>query len=423
MRRPRMAGPADEEVGAPAGNADPPAAVDMNGLRPPTGAEQLQMAGQTAVMGALGNALGLDGAFFWDGADGQAPPGLEDHPDWLALQALREETSPEDLAVDHKLRGDEKLATGRRSKRKLYLRDAIDQYTLAIAARGADRTVGMACYNNRAFAHMLIGNWRSAIADAKHVLDEYDPGNIKAHFRATKCLLRLELWDEALVLVEGALDIEPGADEFLPLREQAEEGRAAKEKKEAEAREREASRRAPAKQTLEAVKRRGVRVGSTIFSHPEAFRKPRLEGGALSWPVMFLYPEVGQMDFIEAFHELDSFEDHIRLMFGSDAQVPWDRAGRYQAGRLRVYCELNMCPALSDERFIEWFLEPDPSTVRGEDDRNPWASGAAFVNIPATSELHAALQTPGYVVPGIPVFYLLVDGSDFEQKFVTGECV
>ena len=111
-----MAGPADEEVGAPAGNADPPAAVDMNGLRPPTGAEQLQMAGQTAVMGALGNALGLDGAFFWDGADGQAPPGLEDHPDWLALQALREETSPEDLAVDHKLRGDEKLATGRRSR-------------------------------------------------------------------------------------------------------------------------------------------------------------------------------------------------------------------------------------------------------------------------------------------------------------------
>lgn len=38
--------------------------------------------------------------------------------------------------------------------------------------------------------------------------------------------------------------------------------------------------------------------------HPAAVGKPvRLEGESLIWPVLFLYPEYGETDFIQEFHE------------------------------------------------------------------------------------------------------------------------
>ena len=38
--------------------------------------------------------------------------------------------------------------------------------------------------------------------------------------------------------------------------------------------------------------------------------------GSLSWPVLFLYPEHGETDFVEEFVEGDAFADHLRAMFG-----------------------------------------------------------------------------------------------------------
>jgi hypothetical protein len=54
----------------------------------------------------------------------------------------------------------------------------------------------------------------------------------------------------------------------------------------------------------------------------------------LQWPVIFLYPEYGQTDFIEAFHENSAFDDHLDLMFSESPS--WDSHKKYTKKSLRV---------------------------------------------------------------------------------------
>lgn len=50
-------------------------------------------------------------------------------------------------------------------------------------------------------------------------------------------------------------------------------------------------------------------------------RKPQLvEGGEVSWPVLFVYPSSMQTDAVEAFHELHTLADHLDVMFGPEVR-------------------------------------------------------------------------------------------------------
>jgi hypothetical protein len=48
-------------------------------------------------------------------------------------------------------------------------------------------------------------------------------------------------------------------------------------------------------------------------------RRPRLDAegdGALHWPVLLLFPETGQQDVIEDWHEEDLVADHLDVVRG-----------------------------------------------------------------------------------------------------------
>ena len=90
---------------------------------------------------------------------------------------------------------------------------------------------------------------------------------------------------------------------------------------------------------LDMIKARGIKVASIKGSsglaladlepnHPEATQK-RVhvdEDNNLVWPVLFLYPEFGETDFIEKFRENDLFWSHLEIMFGAGAaRPPWDK--------------------------------------------------------------------------------------------------
>ncbi|MBW02103.1 Tetratricopeptide repeat protein 4, partial [Eschrichtius robustus] len=66
------------------------------------------------------------------------------------------------------------------------------------------------------------------------------------------------------------------------------------------------------------------------------------DGGRLSWPVLFLYPEYAQSDFISAFHEDSRFIDHLMVMFGETPS--WDLEQKYCPDNLEVHkiAELKM---------------------------------------------------------------------------------
>lgn len=61
------------------------------------------------------------------------------------------------------------------------------------------------------------------------------------------------------------------------------------------------------------------------------------EEGALVWPVMLLYPEYDQSDFIAQFCDVNTFEDQFYVMFGD--RVVWDRKYLYRPGNLDVFFE------------------------------------------------------------------------------------
>lgn len=93
--------------------------------------------------------------------------------------------------------------------------------------------------------------------------------------------------------------------------------------------------------------------------HPAAIgKRVHLVEGALIWPVLFLYPEYGETDFIQEFHEdsrfvitfnsvgevnrnlkniLCSFVDHLEIMF---EETPlWDLEKKYNPTSIRLYYE------------------------------------------------------------------------------------
>ena len=92
---------------------------------------------------------------------------------------------------------------------------------------------------------------------------------------------------------------------------------------------------------LDLIKQRGIKVsgsGDSVLNlsdlepcHPAALhKKVHVEENILVWPVLFLYPEFGETDFIEEFRETDRFLDHLEVMFGAGVERPaWDVENRY----------------------------------------------------------------------------------------------
>ncbi|KAA8647698.1 hypothetical protein EYZ11_005766 [Aspergillus tanneri] len=83
-------------------------------------------------------------------------------------------------------------------------------------------------YANRAQAHMAQQNWPEAMLDAKTSVESKHVGNVKAWWRAAKCLAEMTRWQEAKTLLERGLETEgrnsEGGKELMSLLEEVEEG-------------------------------------------------------------------------------------------------------------------------------------------------------------------------------------------------------
>merc|ERR1740123_2363468 len=105
----------------------------------------------------------------------------------------------------------------------------------------------------------------------------------------------------------------------------------------------------------------------------------------LLFPVLFIYPQYKQSDFIEKFEENQRFVDHFKNMFASKSVLPkWDAQSEYVWNRLTVYYETK--------------------------DR--------FVNVNVHKTLKQIVHRTDYIVPILPVFFVLSKDSDFTRTFL-----
>ena len=116
----------------------------------------------------------------------------------------------------------------------------------------------------------------------------------------------------------------------------------------------------------------------------------------LHWPVLLLYPEDAQSDFIQDVAESEALMPHLIEMFGVQGEnaPPWDDKGRYCAPRLAVYAPFPD-PEEADGREVVTTLKPE---------------------LPLLPQLVKA-QTKGYVIPGVPVLHVVVRGSEYERRY------
>jgi len=310
------------------------------------------------------------------------------------LQAMKYQSdSCDDNATSYKEDGNKNFQLGK-------YRWAADSYTEGIKCRPTDQTLNAVLYTNRAAANYRIGNYRSALNDCIEAR-KFKSDHLKAIVRGALCYVELKLFSECIAWCDEALELLPTDEKMKNLRAKAD--KLMREQESGKRRELAAERKKTREQqqVLSQVQKRGIMLSgseassstadsSNLFSlkshHPSGAQVSLNSDGVLLWPVMLLYPEYSETDFIEAFSELSLFSEHLDVMFGAERPA-WDVDGKYQPDRLQVFFE---------SKELQRLYEVD-----------------------INSSLLSALQHKRYVVhDGMPCFLIVVRDSPFARHFI-----
>ncbi|KAF5923130.1 tetratricopeptide repeat protein 4 isoform X1 [Diceros bicornis minor] len=337
----------------------------------------------------------------------EAPSEIDpkENPDLACLQSIifDEERSPEEQAKTYKDEGNDYF------KEKDY-KKAVVSYTEGLKKKCADHDLNAVLYTNRAAAQYYLGNFRSALNDVT-AARKLKPCHLKAIVRGALCHLELKNFAEAVNWCDEGLQIDAKEKKLLEMRAKADKLKRTEQRDIRKAKLKEKKEQNQNEALLQAIKARNVRLVSEAAvededSASEGLGEIFLDGlssenpygaklsvddqGRLSWPVLFLYPEYAQSDFISAFHEDSRFIDHLMVMFG---ETPcWDLEQKYCPDNLEVYFE--------------------------DEDR------AELYRVPPKSTLLQVLQHPRYSVKALtPAFLVCVGSSPFCRNYLRGRKV
>ncbi|XP_069848847.1 tetratricopeptide repeat protein 4 [Dipodomys merriami] len=320
----------------------------------------------------------------------------KENPDLACLQSIiyDEERSPEEQAKTYKDEGNDYF------KEKDY-KKAVISYTEGLKKKCADPDLNAVLYTNRAAAQYYLGNFRSALSDVT-AARKLKPSHLKAIIRGALCHLELKHFAEAVSWCDEGLQIDAKEKKLIEMRSKADKLRRTEQRDVRKAKLKEKKEQNQNEALLQAIKARNIKlifeaadededsVSSGLSENPYGARLSLDGQGRLSWPVLFLYPEYAQSDFISAFHEDSRFIDHLMVMFG---EMPsWDSERKYCPDHLEVYFE--------------------------DEDR------AELYQVPPTSTLLQVLQHPRYFVKALtPAFLVCVGGSSFCKNYLRGRKV
>lgn len=210
------------------------------------------------------------------------------------------------------------------------------------AETARERALLETLYVNRAACHLSLRNYRSCTTDCAAAL-RLNPANIKAFYRSARALLAVGRVDEAddacargLALDAGNQPLRALAAEIAAAAEAAAAKRRVDEERAARERKKEALLRA-------ALQARNIRLRATPGGKGPDLEDARVRlapdeedpASALVFPTLLLYPAHAESDFIKAFSERESLEQHFGYVF----PLPWDRTGEYSSATVECYME------------------------------------------------------------------------------------
>ncbi|KFZ47798.1 Tetratricopeptide repeat protein 4, partial [Antrostomus carolinensis] len=313
---------------------------------------------------------------------------------------------PAELAGMYKNEGNEYF------RERDYRRAAI-AYSEGLRRSCGDPELRAVLHTNRGAAQFHLGNYRSALNDAIQA-KKLKPTHLKAIIRGALCHMELKNFSEAIAWCEEGLRIDSKEKKLVEMRAKADKLKFVLLLT--------VNFFAPILPTipvcflivwvffLPPLQERNIKLVLEPANEEEeisdglaeisldGFHSDNATGakvhldadGNLNWPVLFLYPEHEQTDFIAAFHENSRFIDHLMVMFAE--LPPWDLERKYLPSNLELYFE-------DEERAEMYKLNPEHTLLQ-------------------------VLQHQRYFVKsGTPTVLAFVKGSPFSKKYFSGKKV
>ena len=284
---------------------------------------------------------------------------LEDNDDIAALQALNYEGSALDNAAGFKERGNEcfkvkgyvdarefydkgiqVLATEERKRANGEITRDPDGNEDTEEEIGKQKEMLEAFYMNRAACHLELENYRSCWLDCGQAL-KLNPRNVKACYRSARALLKVDRITEADDVCARGLALDPENKSLLLVAEDIiKRAKIVDERRRKEA-ERLAREKRQAMLLQAAIKARNIAVRTT--PKPPDMEDAKIElapdpddpRSALTFPTLLLYPTNYESDFIRAFGETQTLQDHLEYVF----PLPWDEKKEYTLDGVECYVE------------------------------------------------------------------------------------
>ncbi|XP_029644404.1 tetratricopeptide repeat protein 4 [Octopus sinensis] len=314
------------------------------------------------------------------------------HPAVEALQALKYESE------NPFMKADSFKEEGNYLFKKRDYRTAVANYTEGIKVQAPDRMLNASLYCNRAASHYQLGNFGYALFDCVMAC-KFKEQYLKAFIRGSQCCIELKKFSDAIKWCEAGLKFEPENEKLSALKEKSLKLKKIQDRdlRKQQLQERKAD--VLESKLFNEIHKRHIKMktdkqnGKTILSlsdlegsNPGGAKVYLDDAGLLHWPVLFMYPEYNQSDFIESFSENHCFSDHILEMFQS-CMVPWDEEHKYVPENIEIYFEENKTESL--------------------------------FRIPPEKSLLEILQHENFtVIGGTPAFILLVANSKFKGEFL-----
>jgi hypothetical protein len=167
-----------------------------------------------------------------------------------------------------------------------------------------------------------------------------NPSNVKAWYRSASACLALDKIPEAEDACARGLEVESKNKALLTLTTAIQKRKQHIEEVEKQRRDRENRRLTEQRMMVLALKARNI-PSRTTDKAPDAedaivkLSDPLDASSTLSIPVVFLYPMHLQSDFIKAFEEGQSLNDHLSYIF----PLPWDSESEYTSAKVECYIE------------------------------------------------------------------------------------
>ena len=165
---------------------------------------------------------------------------------------------------------------------------------------------------------------------------------MKAHYRSASALFALDKIYEALDVCYRGLKLDESNQAMKTLLDKIQKRSRVLEERHCKRKVEQSQLRQEKLTLITAIKARGIKLRGSGNPPPNLadaelrlVPDPLSPESTLEWPCMLLYPMHNQSDFIKAFSEKDSVQQHLDYIL----PLPWDGKGEYRPATVECYMD------------------------------------------------------------------------------------